>query len=177
MASDRPDYKLTGAIGRLGRDTLGYVCPWCGTREHRVWVGDHVVPLARLLGSPIVAAGKGCNTSRRGVRASSLQMGRLFRPELPLATHSGDEIRRFCEEWAAKRYGSTDFLDLAIGDSGPLVPICRRDRLRKKTRCQSGQRIADKAYVASEDYTSESLAEVREAHNRQRMVNLKPRVW
>ena len=168
MASD----KLATAIGRAGKYNPDYVCPWCGTRDHREWVGDHVVPLAKLLGSPIVAAGKGCNTSRRGVRASSLQMERLFRPVVAVATHSGSEIQRFCEEWAAMRYGSPEFLDLAIGDSGPRVYICRRETLQKKTRCQSGQRLADKAYIASGYYTAESLAAERASLYKKRIANL-----
>ena len=170
-----PDAKLAAAIGKAGMLTPAYVCPWCGTRNHSVWVGDHVVPLAKLRGSPIVAAGKGCNTSRRGVRASSLQMERLFRPVVGVATHAGEEIRRFCAEWAALRYGSASFLDLAIGDSGPLVPIQRRDRHWKKVGCPSGQRIADKAYLSADGHTAKSLAARREAYNRQKMARLRPR--
>ena len=171
----RHDAKLAAAIGKAGMLTPAYVCPWCGTRNHSVWVGDHVVPLGRAAGSPIVSAGKGCNTSRRGVRASSAQMARLFRPVVPIATHAGEEIRRFCAEWAESRYGSAGFLDLAIGDSGPLVPIQRRDMHSKKIKCPSGQRIADKAYISADGHTPDTLAAKREDYNRGRMAKLRQR--
>ena len=167
----RPDSNLSAAVGKAGMWTPDYLCPWCGTRNHRRWVGDHVVPLALSAGSPIVPAGYGCNLSRRGVRASTSQMERLFRPAVEIGTHTGEEIRAFCAAWARARYGSPEFLDLAIGDSGPYYNIKRRAMLEKKVPCKVGQRKADQAYLRF-DYTAAELEAMRERHRRKTIARL-----
>lgn len=101
-------------------------------------------------------------------------MERLFRPAIEVGTHSGDEIAEFCRGWAAARYGSPEFCDLAIGDSGVAVPIKRASQhsLRPQPDA-SGQRIADKAYTNLDGHTAEEMKAFRYEAGRKQMNSLK----
>ena len=157
-----PERRLQAAVGRLGW-LAGYECPWCGLGAEdgiSEWEGDHVVALAGAA-SPIVPACRKCNRARVGVRASSAQLGRLFRPAVEAGTHSGEDIRRFCGEWAERRYGSRSFIDLAVGDVGPRVMIARRSQTARRVLCPSGQRVADDAYRRVDGMSAGDIEMVR----------------